>query len=80
MSQRKSVNGYAFLKSQYFSLCGAIRKVLTGNGRNTDNTAAEVLIATATVRVENSKRIYFKDSVANLRATLEALKAQPANA
>lgn len=78
MSQPKS--GYAYLASQYFGLCGAIRKALTGNGRNTDNAAAEVLITTATVRVEGKNSIYFKDSVANLRATLEALKVQTANA
>jgi|GEM_PF-2605044 len=71
-------SGYAYLKSQYFALCGAIRKQLTGNGRVNDNAAAEAIIAGATVRAENSNRIYFKDSVAQLRTSYEALKPQKA--
>ena len=74
MSQPKSA--YSYFKSQYFSLVGAIRKHFAGNGRVTDNPAAEALIQGATVR--NEKGIYFKDSVAQLRAAYEALKPQEA--
>lgn len=78
MSQPK--NGYQYLVSQYFGLCGAIRKKIAGNGRVVDNVAAETLITNATVRAEGSNRIYFKDSVANLRAVYAALKPQTVEA
>jgi len=77
-AQPKAKTGYAYLASQYFALCGAIRKALTGNGRDNSNAAAEAVIAGATVKVEGSNRIYFKDSVAQLRAAYETLKPQEA--
>jgi hypothetical protein len=76
MSQPKS--GYAYLKSQYFALCGAVRKQLAGNGRVTNNAAAEAIIAASTVRAEGKNSIYFKDSVEKLRAAYDALKPQEA--
>jgi len=69
--------GYQYLVSQYFGLTGAIRKAMTGNGRDTSNAAAEALIKLATVRAEKGN-IYFKDSVAQLREVYAALKPQEA--
>lgn len=78
MSQPKATkSAYSYLKSQYFALCGAIRKHFAGNGRSTDNAAAEAMIAGATVR-NDKNQIYFKDSVAQLRAVYDALKPQEA--
>jgi len=76
MSQPQT--GYAYLKSQYFRLCGAVRKHFTGNGRDNSNAAAEAVIVGATVT--GDKGIYFKASVEKLRAAYKALQPQTVEA
>lgn len=78
MAQVKEKSAYEVLQNQYYSLIGGIRKHFTGNGRNTESAAAEAIITGCTVRVEGSNAIFYKDTVAKLRAVYLELTATDA--
>lgn len=65
---------YKSLVQANFALQGAVRKRLAGNGRNTDNAAAEAIIAGCIVKTANGQ-IRQKETVAKLRRALNALPA-----